>query len=216
MPTKELSPGLPTMRVQNLRLATNGENYSLSLTCTGAMTYVICTGRQHPNQWRDMLLQLDEDTLKTLFEGGHVDTEAVSLEGVLQSIFHATPSFSKFTVHSPGWIQVLAMSGNGFGMRYLYLPSGDTDVSESCCAVPVYYSCTMRSSGESTVLQVFLRGGADHEQYQDGDLWVHLEGCLPIPVPRSCLGQEMTLPNPDKNAVSVEPHPGRRSQYRMY
>ena len=216
MPVNKVEARAPQLRVRKLKLDFRNNDYQLSLQCEGASTYLICYGSDHPSNWIDKLSGLDDETINRLVAEESFEYEGLKLQGVSVKRFHASSSFRDIRIEPPGWLQVLAITVASRSSN-LFIPVDKRDIEESCVAVPVYYCYRTEDRPDGkTMLIIDMAEQESRMRYKDGELQYRVEGYPPIPVPRSCLGVKLCIPNRQGARVTAEPDQKSGNKYQLF
>ena len=193
-------------QIRNLQLGMDGRGMYLSLICSAAEAYCLCFTQGAPVQRED--LDLTEDELNNLCQGGMIERGRYRLQGVTANRFHANPSFRNFKAVPPEQIQVWSLSYKRItNETVLHFP----DRMETQLAfIPMrYHSTVMRVDGY-VYLKVEL---LDKGIYQNNTLMYQVGDSLPIPVPSEMLGKNIRLRIPSSENVKVIVRDDFRGKY---
>lgn len=173
--------------IRDLVLGTDDKGRYLSLVCSYATAYALCFSSGVPIQRE--ALDLSEEELYLLHNGGEVKRETFRIQGVPRNVFESMPVFRDFHAVPPEQIQIWSMALRPNGEVILYVP--DTPEG-STCYVPLRYEAQFtlgeirKNVPKPGILQVGL---LDAGQYTDGALMYQVGNALPIPLPTSCLNR---------------------------
>ena len=192
--------------IRDLTLGSDSNGRYLSLVCSHATAYALCFSSGAPLLPAD--LDLSEEELRTLHDGGEIQRDRYRIQGVPRNLFGAMPTFRNFHAVPPEQIQVWSMALRPSGEAILYVPE---QVGEETCYVPLRYTFQFTPGGckrnvpQPGVLQVRL---LDKGQYADGALMYQVGNALPIPLPGSWLNDSpipiLAQDEPVKVIVSAE------------
>ena len=192
--------------IKDLTLSDDSKGRYLSLVCPHATAYTLSFSSGAPLPPED--LDLSEEDLRTLHDGGEIQRDRYRIQGVPRNVFSATPTFRNFHAVPPEQIQVWSMALRPSGEAILYVPE---QVGEETCYVPLRYTFQFTPGGckrnvpQPGVLQVRL---LDKGQYADGALMYQVGNALPIPLPGSWLNDSpipiLAQDEPVKVIVSAE------------
>lgn len=176
--------------IRDLILNTDEKGRYLSLVCSYATAYALCFSSGAPIRREE--LDLTEEELCSLHNGGEVERDAFRIQGVPRNVFEAMPVFRDFHAVPPEQIQVWSMALRPNGEAILYVPD---DPEYSTRYVPLRYQVQF-TQGEYK--KNVLKPGTlrvrllDAGQYTDGALMYQVGNSLPIPLPGECL--DSTIP----------------------
>lgn len=186
-------------RIRELSVGVSGSDYYLSMNPGKAKACVLCISRQ--GVMRAEELSLSEDNLSFLYSGGKLEFPDYTLQGITGHQLAALAQYRNFQLKPPVYVQAWAMTTAQSGI-ILYIPE---DIESQMTLVPVHYWVIV--NGNSLMVKV-----DDAEGYQDGDLMYQQDGRLPIPIPKSAIGQRIPLRN-SGDKYSVLPAPNVANNY---
>ena len=197
--------------IKDLTLSDDSKGRYLSLVCPHATAYALCFSGGAPIRRVD--LDLTEEELRALHNGGEVRRERYRIQGVTRNVFEAMPMFRDFHAVPPEQIQVWSMALRSNGDTILYVPD---EIGSETCYVPLRYTAQFTPGGNKRgvpqpgVLHVRL---LDAGQYTDGALLYQVGGAMPIPLPSSYLNDAPIPILADAEAVHVVVSPEFQGKY---
>ena len=193
-------------QIRNLQLGMDGRGMYLSLICPAAEAYCLCFTQGAPIQQED--LDLTEDELNDLFQGGMIERGRYRLQGVPSNRFHANPSFRNFKAVPPEQIQVWSLSYKKItNETVMHFPDR---VETQLAFIPMRYHSTVMQAEGYVYLKVEL---LDRGNYQNDTLMYQVGNSLPIPVPAAMLGRNIRLRIPSNENVKVIVRDDYRGKY---
>ena len=207
MPIKPVEGEL--LHVRNLALGNDEQGRYLTCTCSGVDTYVFCFNKKELLRMSDLVLSDEE--LKRLYKGETLDKGDYRLQGVkaLTMAMDGMP-FRKFKAEPPEQIQAWCMTMPPNGGPSLYVP--EEPGKEEVCRVPLCYRVEIQR--QENITSLFIRlGDTEQEQYEDGALCYQVGETLPIPIPKTCVNQEIQVCTGGK-AIQVTPAPAFVEKYK--
>lgn len=183
-------------QIRNLQLGTDGRGMYLSLVCPAAEAYCLCFTQGTPVEQKD--LDLSEDELNDLLQGGTIERDRYRLQGVPANRFHANPSFRNFKAVPPEQIQIWSLSHKRItNETLLHFPE---QVESQLTFIPMRYHYTVTQTGEYINLRIEL---LDKGSYQNDVLMYQVGNTMPIPVPAVMLGKNIRLKITSNENVKV-------------
>ena len=186
--------------IKNLTVTPVSEGYYLSMNYGKAQACVLCISRSRLITADE--LRLNSKDLEDLYNGGRVDFDDFTLQGISGRQLSALSQYrEKELIKPPAYVQAWAMAMIQDEYQ-LFVPG---DPASQMFLVPVTYQ--VFSGEEGMTVQVTPADG-----YKDGDLQYSVEGRLPIPIPKSAIGTPFRLRAP-QDSIRVCPNPSVQESY---
>ena len=197
------------LRVRNLKIDkdVNGKRY-IQWIFQEADAFVLCFSRYGGID--PQTLNLSEADLVSLSKGGGKeilnsdgDTVLCRLQGVRKEQVEGSSAFRDFTIKPPEYVQVWSLLAHRItGEVTLYAPP----VDEQWCHAPLEYNVSVvKSAGMATLRVSVDEADKKSSVYQDGDLCDIVNGCLPIPIPKNWLNNDIKFKIEESSQILVIP-----------
>ena len=186
--------------IKSLTVTPVSEGYYLSMNYGKAQACVLCISRNRLISAGE--LRLSAKDLEDLYNGGRVDFEDFTLQGISGRQLSALSQYrERELIKPPAFVQAWAMAMIQDEYQ-LFVPE---DPASQMCLVPVTYQVFFGEDG----MTVQVTPG---EGYKDGDLQYSIEGRLPIPIPKSAIGTPFQL-RAGQDSIRVCPNPSVEESY---